>query len=318
MYKLGRTRAALLVVPLCAAALACAQAPDAGSEARPRAGAKLEQPTREPPSLEAELSRELERIAARADSVDAIFRPLPLLRPADETALRRYPNRAHVARAQRLGIPRSAGATARDELLESGRLIELEDSTAYWVVRELNRSVALVVPDTRALLVEIGERFQARLAELGAPPFRFEISSVLRTAEDQAALRRRNANAASGVSAHEYGTTVDIAYNGFAAPASTDASTAALAGASTRISKGALADASTGTAASDGAAGAPLAVHLAAIETAMLERVAGRRSGELKAILGGVLRELQTEGKVLVTLERQQPVYHLTVGRRLE
>jgi hypothetical protein len=28
-----------------------------------------------------------------------------------------------------------------------------------------------------------------------------------------------------------------------------------------------------------------------------------------------VLRELQSEGVLLVTLERQQPVYHLTVAR---
>jgi hypothetical protein len=34
------------------------------------------------------------------------------------------------------------------------------------------------------------------------------------------------------------------------------------------------------------------------------------------AVLGGVLLELQNEGSVMVTLERLQPVYHMTVARR--
>lgn len=45
------------------------------------------------------------------------------------------------------------------------------------------------------------------------------------------------------------------------------------------------------------------------------ERVAARRALELKAILGEVLIELQSEGAVMVTLERQQPVFHMTVAR---
>jgi hypothetical protein len=50
---------------------------------------------------------------------------------------------------------------------------------------------------------------------------------------------------------------------------------------------------------------------------AAAERVAGRRALELKAILGAVLVEMQDEGKVMVTLDRLQPVYHMTVARRL-
>jgi len=42
-----------------------------------------------------------------------------------------------------------------------------------------------------------------------------------------------------------------------------------------------------------------------------------RKSRELQKILGDVLREAQDEGIVLVTLERLQPVYHVTVAREL-
>src|SRR5690606_3226833 len=60
--------------------------------------------------------------------------------------------------------------------------------------------------------------FHGRLTDLGAPRFRFEVSSVLRSAADQAALRAVNPNAALGESTHEYATTVDVLYSAFAAP----------------------------------------------------------------------------------------------------
>ncbi len=37
----------------------------------------------------------------------------------------------------------------------------------------------------------------------------------------------------------------------------------------------------------------------------------------LRGILGRILIDLQSEGKVLVTLERQQPVFHVTVAENL-
>ncbi|NIU72660.1 MAG: hypothetical protein GWN71_03440, partial [Gammaproteobacteria bacterium] len=53
---------------------------------------------------------------------------------------------------------------------------------------------------------------------------------------------------------------------------------------------------------------------LEGVARAVLERVAARKSRELKAILGGVMESAQSRGEVLVTLERQQPVYHITVA----
>lgn len=267
--------------------------------------------------VEATLAAELERIAAFADSVDQLFRPVRFLTPAQENGLRRYLNARHLARARALGIRPGADAARIESLLAEGRLVELEQSTEHWIVRPLDRSAPYVVPATRAMLVELGERFQARLAAMGAPPYRFEISSVLRTSADQAALRRRNPNAARGVSTHEYATTVDVAYNGFAAPLRAsgdgyDRVSDALDRSNTPPVVG-----PDGSTSADRLAGAPwLATYLERVEDRELERVAGRRAGELKAILGGVLREMQAEGKVLVTLERQQPVFHLTVARR--
>lgn len=246
---------------------------------------------------DAEIQRVLEahraRIEAWEDSVDRIFQPLPLLTASEEAALRRFGNDAHLARARRLGVPRPSTDEELLTLRQSGRLVELERESRFWVVRELEHSFPYVTPDTRKLLEEIGVRFQARLAELGAPPFRLEISSAMRTPDVQAALRRSNVNAAQGTSAHEYGTTVDVSYAAFAAPLEPVVPV--------EVPE------------------APwLRPHLEAFARTAADRVAARRALELKAILGAVLRELQAEGKVLVTLERLQPVYHLTLDARLD
>ena len=113
---------------------------------------------------------------------------------------------------------------------------------------------------------------------------------MLRTAEDQANLRRVNPNAARGESTHMYGTTVDLAYSSFRPPAEP------------------VLDLDT--------AGAPwLEPHLRRVEDAATEAGAARMSRELQAELGHVLREMQSEGKVMVTMEVRQPVFHITVAR---
>ena len=68
------------------------------------------------------------------------------------------------------------------ELLRTGRLIELERSSPYWLVRITDELSGYVVPATRTLLAELATRFQRRLGELGPPAYRLEISSALRTA----------------------------------------------------------------------------------------------------------------------------------------
>lgn len=254
---------------------------DANADAgQPRAGS----------AAEIVMEREMGRIDAAAASIDSIFQPLPLLTPAEEESLREYSNARQVARARELGVDRGLAVDRLGALEEEGALVRLTDSS-HWVVRDLDYSQPLVVPGARDLLAEIGERFQGRLEELGAPPFRMEVSSVLRTAADQASLRAVNPNAALGESAHEYGTTFDVLYSAFAAPAdpivAIEASEAAWA-----------------------------AEPLRRYAEMAAERVAARRAMELKAVLGQVLTEMQREGKVMVTLERQQPVYHMTLARQ--
>lgn len=272
----ARSIALLLLLPI-----ACAPARDDADDA----------PTGEISENEVDvaLSDALGAARAGADSVIAALQPVALMTPGQEAQLRRYDNAQHLARARALGA-RATDAAERARFIADGRLIRVPDTTALFVVRDTDPENALLVPAAYALLEEVARRFQAEMEQRGLPPYRLEVSSILRSAEEQAALRRTNPNAAGGTSTHEFGTTLDIAYESFAAPAELPAAYVAREP-------------------------AWLAAHTELAARALLERAAARKSRELTAILGGVLRELQAEGQVYVTLERQQPVFHITVAR---
>jgi hypothetical protein len=240
--------------------------------------------------IEAVLTERIDAADRLARSADRILSPLPVMTPGEESALRRFLNDSHLARARQLGV-RAEDEDALDSLVAAGRLTELEDSTRYWIVRP-GSSPAHVVPELRAVLEVVGARFQGRLAEMGVPPYRMEITSAFRTAERQAHLRRSNANAAAGVSSHEYGTTVDLSYAAFAPPAEVPA----------EIIDGVAED---------------LRPHIRRIADLAFESVSARKSRELGRIFGHVLSEAQDEGIALVIYERQQTVFHLTVGRAM-
>ena len=256
---------------------ACDEASTAQQAASPAAGDD---------GLAAAVTASIAAARAGADSVIDALRPVPLMTTAQEETLRRYGNAQHLVRARALGV-RPANDAERDQLVASGRLVALSDTSQLYA---LDSDDEYLVPAALALLENVGRRFQAELAERGLPAYRVIVSSTLRSAEGQAALRRTNPNAAAGTSTHEFGTTMDILYEGYAAPLD-------------------LPDAYVA------AGSAEVASSLDVAARAMLEQAAARKSRELMAILGGVLRELQNEGAVYVTIERQQPVYHITVAR---
>ncbi|HEX6694640.1 MAG TPA: DUF5715 family protein, partial [Longimicrobiales bacterium] len=221
-----------------------------------------------------------ERLTQHVDSIDHQLRRVPALSRTERAALRKDVNAVQIARAQALGV-RVPGGT--ESSIASGRLVRLPDTTQYWIVRDLDYSVPYVTPATRSLLEEIGRRFQARLDSLGVPRYRLDITSVLRTPEKQAKLRRANRNASKIVSAHEFGTTLDIAYRRYAPPV--DSSLIALP------------------------PEARLMADSMVVETARL------RGAELQAVLGRVLQQLKSEGRVMIMMERQQTVYHITLAK---
>jgi hypothetical protein len=224
------------------------------------------------------------RLQAQADSIDKKLRRVPNLTRKEKSSLQKDVNAVQIARAQQLGVKPGSPI---ETLTESGRLVELADTTQYWVIRKLTYSEPYVTPSAEAMLIEIGKRFHERLDSLGIPRYRLDITSILRTPEKQSALRKANRNSSRVVSAHEYGTTVDIAYRRYAPPVQ------------------------------DSIGGIPLDAAARMVADSVMIEVGRQRAAEMQAVLGRVMTEMQREGLLMVRMERSQTVYHITVAKRI-
>lgn len=122
-----------------------------------------------------------------------------------------FPDSNHVqlATATRIGVQpvknREQAELRKNELVYVG-------SNPYFYVKKLYNSIPYLVPCAAVLLEHIGRTFQDSLAIKGIPLNTIMVTSLLRTEEDIANLRRHNGNA-SVQSCHRYGTTFDISYN---------------------------------------------------------------------------------------------------------
>ena len=235
----------------------------------------------------------LDSLQATLRRTRARFERLPPTTNAEEEALRRPetpPYQVHLDKGEALGVPRVTAVAQIDRLAADGRLVPLADSR-YYVVRTLEHSAPFVTPDVKRLLDRIGERFQEGLAERGLPPYRFVISSALRTPALQEDLRQTNPNAAMAASSHEYGVSVDIVdWRYVYAPDSTEA-----------------------------LALPPGTAHPEAYRALLDEAYAAygyRYWDHLFGLMTRLLTDLQARGDVVVLLESEQPVFHTTVARR--
>ena len=96
------------------------------------------------------------------------------------------------------------------DLLKDDKLVKITDND-YFRIRALTHSQPYLTPKAEEFLEDLGKRFHKKLDEKGLPEYYFEISSLLRTKENQKNLSRSNGNAAA-ISSHMYGTTFDIPY----------------------------------------------------------------------------------------------------------
>lgn len=232
------------------------------------------------------------------DSLDALLTArraalerLPPPTSDEENSLRRprTPSYSvHLEWADSLGIDPLTSEGELSGHLAAGRLVPLVDSE-YYTVRVLEHSKPFILPRLRDELARIGRAFQDELAEAGLPPYRFTVSSALRTADLQRDLSRSNRNATSGASSHEYGASVDIVtFRYTLRPSRADT----------------------------------LDVPFADPDFARAQRWATDWSDDfgraywdpLFGVMVRVLRERQRSGQLLVLLEAEQPVFHITVA----
>ena len=118
-------------------------------------------------------------------------------------------NAVQLTAAQRWGVKPVANRVdaehRKSELVYIG-------ASPYYHVDPLHQSIPYLVPRAAVLLQDIGSAFFDSLYVRGIPLHRVIVTSVLRTQEDVAKLRRFNGNASEN-SCHLYGTTLDICYN---------------------------------------------------------------------------------------------------------
>lgn len=140
---------------------------------------------------------------------DATFKPHRILSVPNFKTCFPDTNDLQLTAAERWGVTpvkNRADAEARKK-----ELVYIAASP-YYHVDPLRQSIPYLVPRAAVLLQDIGQAFFDSLYVKGVPLHRFIVTSVLRTEEDVARLRRFNGNATEK-SCHLYGTTFDICYN---------------------------------------------------------------------------------------------------------
>ena len=248
------------------------------------------QPPPPPPPPSAGMTPAVDSLASYVTRLRGRFEQLREPTSGEENRLRRPATPSyteHLDRADSLGVPPLDTEAELATHLRTGRLVPLVDNEFY-VVRILEHSKPFVRPVLRERLDEVGRRFQTALADAGLPPFRVTVSSALRTADLQRDLARTNRNATSGRSSHEYGASVDLVYTRYALwPTASDTLQVPF---------------------TDPAI--PKAQRLA---SRWADDLAGTYDDRLFGALARVLGEMQDEGLLLVLLEDEQPVFHLTL-----
>ena len=227
-------------------------------------------------------STEGDPLLSELRDVRARLERLPPPTGDEEDALRSprtIPYRVHREKGETLGVPRVTALEQIDSLVAQGRLVPLAD-TEYYTVRTLEHSAPFVTPDLHRLLDEIGQRFQEGLSERGLPPYRFVISSALRTPSLQEDLRDSNRNAASNASSHEYGVSVDIVIWRYRLDVE------------------------------------PTGAPSDPVRSEVLMAYGYRYWDHLFGLMTSIMTDLQREGAAVVRREDRQPVFHTTVARR--
>lgn len=117
-------------------------------------------------------------------------------------------NDTHLEKAKAVGLRKIP--EKRDDL-DPARLVKVEN-TDYLEIDDLRYSVPYLTKNAAEELNRIAKAFHDSLTRKQFPVYKLVCSSVLRTEEDVARLRKSGNPNASDNSAHCYGTTFDITY----------------------------------------------------------------------------------------------------------
>ena len=229
------------------------------------------------------------QLAALEDRVAEI----PPLSEAELDSLRRSLNPEHLAAAESLGIAPVLRRGRLEQVSREAGLVRIEPTPRYRLL-DAEHSIYVGTHGVRRSLDSLSARFWDRLAARDLPGFRYTVSSMLRSTEDQATLRGVNVNAAGGASSHEHGTTFDVTYARFGYAGGPEPELGRLpAGLAPFIRS-------------------QVRQRLGVVRAAAYRRLAREHPEPLAAELGRALIELEDAGVLLALRERRQPVYHIT------
>lgn len=155
-------------------------------------------------------------------SIDHV--PVSVLSKDEMRSLKKYTNQYHQEEAHK--SPLSKPISSKSFFLENQEEIEdlydlekLEDTETF-IVSKLSHSIPWVTSDTKDFVEILGERMEERFDSIDVLPYRFVLTSVTRTENDQKRLRKSNLNATKNESSHFYGVSIDISQTRFALPES--------------------------------------------------------------------------------------------------
>ncbi len=113
----------------------------------------------------------------------------------------------HLDAAKSFGIKLLKDSKSVDKYISNGKFHKIKKSGKGYRVQKLDYSRPWLVSKGKLVLEKIGTRFSKE-----TNGNTFTVSSLTRTLEDQCRLRKVNANAALGISSHNYGNSFDISY----------------------------------------------------------------------------------------------------------
>lgn len=127
-------------------------------------------------------------------------------------------NDLHLEKARETGLK---SIPEKRDAVDTKLLVKVEESD-YLTIDELRYSVPYLTPGAAGELNRIAKAFNDSLTRKQLPVYKLVCSSILRTEEDVARLRKSGNPNASDNSAHCYGTTFDITYTKYDRDEETD------------------------------------------------------------------------------------------------
>lgn len=150
--------------------------------------------------------------------------PVSILSKDEMRALKKYTNQYHQEEAHKspLTKPIKSKKYFMEKLEELEDLYDLEkvEDTETFIVSKLTHSIPWVTDYTKEFIELLGERMAESFETVDVLPYRFVLTSVTRTEDDQKRLRKSNLNATKNESSHFYGVSIDISQTRFALPES--------------------------------------------------------------------------------------------------